>query len=301
MSGIYIYSDKPDIATEIVAFAKKTGQPCHVIACSSHEAENSKNLGADKVFFLKGETDLVESYAKPIRDLLREKGAALFMVGATPRGRDLAARVAGYMDCGMVSDVSTLTYQDGRTVTERLIYGGAVVRKESFSGFGVVTVPAGTFEPAGPGEAEIITLDVQADNRTIISSESPIVKEGVDLTSAAKIVCVGMGFENDEDMQMARNLAEALGAEMGCTRGIAEDRHWLPVERYIGLSGVVVKPDLYIGIAVSGQIQHAVGTRDSKVIVAINTDGKAPIFSLCDYGIVGDMREVVPLLTAALK
>ncbi|OPX84821.1 MAG: Acryloyl-CoA reductase electron transfer subunit beta [Pelotomaculum sp. PtaB.Bin104] len=301
MSGIYVYSDKPDIVAELVGFGRGTGENIHIIACTSVEAENCAELSADKVIFLKGDNDMVENYAKPIAELLQAEGALLFVVGATPRGRDLAARVAGYLNCGMVSDVSSVIYENGKTITKRLIYGGALVRKESFSGFGVVTVPAGIFEPSGNEKAEVVTVEVQPDKRAKIVSISPILREGVDLTAAEKIICVGMGLDKEDDMQMAKDLSQVIGAEIGCTRGVAEDRRWLPVDSYIGLSGITVKPKLLISIAVSGQIQHAVGIRDSKIIVAINTDIKAPIFSVCDYGIVGDMYEVVPMLIKALK
>ena len=116
---------------------------------------------------------------------------------------------------------------------------------------------------------------------------------------AEKVVCAGMGFESKEELKIAYDLAQALGGEVGCTRSLAEDHHWF--SNYIGLSGVRIKPRIYVGLAVSGQIQHTVGIRDSQIIVAINKDGKSPIFSDCDYGIVGDMFELAPLITAALK
>ena len=115
------------------------------------------------------------------------------------------------------------------------------------------------------------------------------------------MVCVGLGVEKEEDMQMIRDLAAVLNAEIGCTRGIAEEKHWLPHEQYIGISGAVIKPQLCLSIGISGQVQHTIGIRDSKVIVAVNNNEKAPIFKTSDYGIVGDLYEVVPLLIEELK
>ena len=144
-------------------------------------------------------------------------------------------------------------------------------------------------------------MKLKADTRVSIVETAPIVKEGVDLNKAEKVVCVGMALDKEEDLQIARDLAAVLGAELGCTRSIAEERHWLPVESYIGISGAVIKPRLYISMGVSGQIQHVYGIRDANLIVAIDINEKAPIFKAADYGIVGDLYEVVPLLTEALK
>jgi electron transfer flavoprotein alpha subunit len=110
-----------------------------------------------------------------------------------------------------------------------------------------------------------------------------------------------MGMDKAEDMKIAQDLADAIGAVIACTRGIAEERHWLPVEQYIGISGAVIKPKLYISMGVSGQVQHVFGIRDAQIIVAVDTNEKAPVFKAADYGIVGDMYEVIPALTEALK
>jgi len=123
----------------------------------------------------------------------------------------------------------------------------------------------------------------------------------VDITEARILVCVGRGLENQQDMQMVQELAEVLGAEIACTRPIAEEMHWLPEETYIGISGKQVKPDLYIGLGVSGQIQHVSGIRDARVICAINRDENAPIFEVSDLGLVGDLYTILPELIQQLK
>lgn len=300
MSGIYVYSDKLDIAAELIGFAKMSGQAAHALCFSQADADQLASMGADTVFYLKGDSPLAENYGSALADFLKNQAAELLVVGATARGRDIAARVAGYLDCGMVSDVSGLSYSDGQLSTERMMYGGAVVQSESVSGFGVVTAAAGKFSPV-TGCAEIVTVAVAADNRVTLVETAPIIKEGVDLRQASSVVCVGLGLEKEDDLQMARDLADVLQAELGCTRGIAEERHWLPVEQYIGISGAVIKPQLYLSMGVSGQVQHIFGVRDAKIIVAIDSNEKAPIFRSADYGIVGDMYEIIPLLTKALN
>jgi electron transfer flavoprotein alpha subunit len=300
MKGIYIYSDKNNLAAEIVGFAKAAGKEAYILTFDEKTAEAMNNWGADKIYLIKGDSDLAENYGKAIAELLKKEEAELFAVGATVRGRDLAARAAGYLDCAMVSDVSSVTFADGKLCTERMIYGGIMQQSEVLEGFAVITIPAGKFE-AISGATDILSVNLEADKRVSIIETAPIVKEGADISSADKIVCVGMALDKQEDLQIAKDLAEAIGAEIGCTRGVAEERHWLPIQNYIGISGVVVKPKLYLSMGVSGQIQHVFGVRDAQVIVAVDTNEKAPIFRAADYGIIGDMYEVIPLLTEALK
>lgn len=299
MAGVFVFSEQPDLAAELVTFARQTGKSCTVIAIGEDAAEKCKLFGADQILCLRGQSELVEGYAKAVAALLKERAFEIFVVGATPSGRELAARVAGYLDCGMIGDVSSAAFPEGRLVAERMLYGGALTRKEALCGCGVITVAAGAREKAVGAARGMILLDVKSDDRVTVESVSPIVREGADLSIAEKVICVGMGFERKEELRVAYDLAAALGGAVGGTRAIAEDRHWLP--HYIGLSGVKIKPRLYIGLAVSGQIQHFVGVKDAQVIVAINKDSKAPIFSACDYGIIGDVFEIAPVLTAALK
>lgn len=300
MAGIFVYSDKIAIARELISCAKAAGKEAMVIAFSQQAAEELKNSGADKVFVLQGDSQVPENYGQAVANFLQAQSAELFLVGATARGRDLAARVAGYLDCGMVSDASVVSLDDGKVTTERMIYGGAITQKEVLTGLSVVTVAAGKFTPI-EGTAEVETVAVTPDNRVTLVEQAPIIKKGVDLRVADRVVCVGLGVENEDDMQMIRDLAGVLNAELGCTRGIAEEKHWLPAEQYIGISGAVIKPQLCVSIGISGQVQHTIGIRDAKVIVAVNNNEKAPIFKTSDFGVVGDLYEIVPLLTEALK
>lgn len=302
MAGIYVYSDRSGIAAELISLARPSGKSVTVLAFTPEEAEQLAGFGADRVGLIKGDSPVVESYSQSLAEFLKGEGAELFMVGATARGRDLAARVAGYLDCGMSSDVSSFSFTDSGLVCERMMYGGAVVQTEVLAGLSVVTVPAGKCEAeVKGGSAEIVPVELTADTRVTLVDRAPIIKEGADLSCAERIACVGLGLNEETDLQMVREFAAALDAEIGCTRGVAEERHWLPAEQYIGISGAVVKPKLYISMGVSGQVQHVVGIRDAKVIVAIDSNDKAPIFRSADYGIVGDMYEIVPLLTQALK
>ena len=121
------------------------------------------------------------------------------------------------------------------------------------------------------------------------------------LAAARRIVSCGRGFKAEEDLAMANALADALGAEIACSRPLAEGTAWLSKDRYVGVSGMHVSPDIYVALGISGQVQHTSGMADSKIVVAVNNDENAPIFQISDYGIVGDIYEVVPALTAALS
>ena len=119
----------------------------------------------------------------------------------------------------------------------------------------------------------------------------------MNLAAAKVVVGVGRGLEREENLSLARDLAAAIGGEVGCSRPVAEGEKWMPRETYIGVSGVMIKPELYIACGISGQVQHMAGVNQSRVIVAINKDKSAPIFKQCDYGIVGDLSVVLPALT----
>ena len=123
----------------------------------------------------------------------------------------------------------------------------------------------------------------------------------VDLGKARRVIGIGRGLLAKEDLQMVWDLASALDAEVGCSRPIAEGEHWMDRERYVGVSGVLLKSDIYLALGISGQIQHMVGGNGAKTIIAVNKDKNAPIFQYADYGLVGDIYKVVPLLTELLK
>lgn len=309
MSGIWIYSEDNSIARQLITAGlnlKGTlNQPVGVITLSAEEAQGFVAAGADKVVVVKGDQKSPEGYAVTISDYLAKEEVSVFLVGATARGKDIAAKIAARLKTGLVTEAQTIKSVDGHIETTRLMYGGLAVATESVALPGIATIPARTFEePAADNskQGEIITLEAEAaDSRVTVNEISPIVREGADITTATKIVCVGRGLAKQEDLAIAEDLAKALDGEVACSRGIAEDYHWLPVERYIGISGQKVKPELYLSLGVSGQVQHLAGMRDSKIVVAINSNEKAPIFEAADYGIVGDLYEIAPLLTKALQ
>jgi electron transfer flavoprotein alpha subunit len=307
MSGIYIYSEDSAIARQLVTAGlnlKKTmDQPVVVVTANDADKDSFAAAGADKVVVMTSANKWPEAYAKALGELLASEQAAVVLVGGTSRGKDVAAKLASILKSGLVTDAQSIEFADGKVQTTRMMYGGLALCTETQELPAMVTVAPRTFEEpaASDNQADVVSVDVATDDRIAISDVSPIARQGVDITEAERLVCVGRGIEKQEDMKLAEELADKLGAEIACSRGIAEDYHWLPIERYIGISGQKVKPELYLSLGVSGQVQHVAGLRDSRVIVAVDSNEKAPIFQAADYGIVGDLYEVVPLLTAALK
>lgn len=303
MAGIYVYSDNLELNGELISLARTSGQEVCVITISDTDAADLTTFGPDTVFTLKGQNSIAESYTEAMAKLLTDQKASVFLVGATVRGRDIAAQVAARIKSGLVSEAGSVTFKDGAVQTVRFMYGGLTEISEFADSQVVITVPSGKFQAIKNDSVKsvMVSMTVDTDPRIKLLGSSPIVKEGADLSKAKRIVCVGMGFDKKEDLKVAEDLAAALDAEVGCTRCIAEDRGWMPAELYIGISGAVVKPELYLSLGVSGQIQHTFGVRDSKVIVGVNNNDKATIFSVADYGIVGDLYEIAPLLTEAVK
>ena len=226
----------------------------------------------------------------------------VFLVGGTLRGKQVAAYVAAKLNAGMSTDARSLKIEGDKLLSTRLLYAGLALCDEELTLPAVVTIPPRTFLPpnAATKAGAIETVKAEADGRVAISDVTTHAGTGVDIASVRKLVAVGRGFRKQEDLKLAQDLAAALNAEVACSRPVAEDEHWLPIERYVGISGHTVKPELYLAVGISGQVQHMVGARESKVIAAINNDEHAPIFEAADYGIVGDLYEVLPLLTTAI-
>lgn len=304
MAGIWIFSEDKEIAKQLLGLASSMNETVSVLTLNAEEGPELIASGANRVCVLNGQGQSPESYAAAVAELAAKEDLTALLVGATARGKDFAAKVAALLKAGLVTEAFSVELQNGSVETKRMMYGGLAVCTEVVVKPALVTVPARTFEalPQDTGRSgEVIALDVTPDHRIAVVKVEPVVRQGADITTASKIVCVGRGLEEQSDMKLAEVLGEALGAEIGCTRSIAEDYHWLPPETYIGISGQRIKPELYVSLGVSGQVQHVAGIRDSKIIVAVDMNENAPIFEAADYGIVGDLREVAPLLTEAVK
>ena len=220
---------------------------------------------------------------------------------------DFLARLAQSLDAALVPEAVSFESAEGSVVWRRPILGGKLFAKVRAKGAGpvLVSLQSGSYsaDELEKGSAPIERLDMDfagmAPDREILGVEEA-ASGGVDLSQASVIVSVGRGIGDADNMPIMEELAAALGAELGASRPVI-DNGWLPRERQVGSSGQTVTPKLYVAAGISGAIQHLVGMKGAQVIVAINKDAGAPIFNVADYGIVGDLHEVVPALTAALK
>jgi electron transfer flavoprotein alpha subunit len=314
MAGIWIFAENREQTLELLNIgghlALKMGTTLSALLPGNAEgARDYLARGADEVLLLPplaGDRSL-EAYLPVIVDAAIKAAPDVFLFSGSVRSKELAARVATRLETGLCSGCSALNYDESTKTLEmeRLAFGGAAVQKVICLTRPVMaTIPPRTFEPAAVldgREGAIRELPAPPATAVRVLERKIRARQTKDITEAKVVVAVGRGFEKPEDLAIARQLADALGGEIGCTRAISEELHWLPEELCIGLSGVQVKPDLYLGIGVSGQIQHVTGIRSAKVIAAVNKDENAPIFGVADFGIVGDLYDVAPKLLQELK
>jgi electron transfer flavoprotein alpha subunit len=255
----------------------------------------SKVLHADDVALSHG---LAENIALVIVELA--KGYSHVLAPATTFGKNFMPRAAALLDVQMISDISGVV--DGDTFERPVYAGNAIATVKSSDNLKLITVRGTTFDPvaAEGGSASVETIAAQGDKglssfvgQELSKSERP------ELTSADIVVSGGRGVGSSANFDMIEKLADKLGAAVGASRA-AVDAGYVPNDYQVGQTGKVVAPNLYVAIGISGAIQHLAGMKDSKVIVAINSDADAPIFQIADYGLVADLFEAVPELTSKL-
>ena len=243
---------------------------------------------------------LWESHAGPLAEKAKAENPVFILVEASKRGRDLAAQLAARIDAPLVTDGRNIKI-DGATVTaESLVYGGTGVKTISTSAPTVLaTIGSKDYEPVSG--VVVKQGSVTPTVGPAVTARTARPTRSFSLGDAAKVVGVGRGFAEETDLAAAHDLAAAIGAEVGCSRPIAEFFKWMPEECYIGISGQTLKPDLYIAVGISGQAQHTFGVRDAKVIVSVNKDAECPMHQNADYYIVGDWKDVLPAIVRAVK
>lgn len=229
------------------------------------------------------------------------EGVDLLLLGASKRGKDVGPRVAALLDLPFAGDIQSIERDGDDWVISRMVLSGNSLATYKMGSKCVVTFTAGTFEDAA-GEARAVSPGDIPASPVKVTGHAGAADSDFNLTSADYVVGVGRGFKAKDDIKLAEDMAAKLsGGAVGCSRPVAADLKWLGEEHWIGLSGHEIKPKVYFAAGVSGQIQHVAGIRGSKLIVAINTNPDAPIFQISDYGIVGDLYDVLPKLTAALE
>jgi electron transfer flavoprotein alpha subunit len=250
-----------------------------------------------------------DGYTAGLEQAIRSLGASLVLLPHTYQTRDFAPKLAARMNGALITDVTGIRRDGGQTAFVRPMFQGKLTADVVPLGDAphFVTFQIGSFRAdqaaRGASPAAVRGFEATIDPSAIRQKpEAPFqeAKQAVDLSQAERIVSVGRGIKGPEHLPLAQELAAALHAEIAASRPIC-DAGWLPMERQVGSSGQTVAPKLYLALGISGAIQHLVGMKGANTIVAINKDPDAPIFEVADFGIVGDLFEIVPAIIAALK
>jgi electron transfer flavoprotein alpha subunit len=315
MAELLVFSEKDDLAFELVSKGKEFSSALNMKLAAAllgekidAKANEFLAYGADKVYIAENPAlaDFnAESFAEALYQIGQQNDAKILLLPSTKRGKELGPRVAQKLGAGCVTDATSIEVKDGNLLISRYAWGGNTVAVEMIkTPHKVITVMPKTFElgakEAKQGEIVKVNLNLKAPRIRIVERQEK-VGEKVNLEDAEVLVCIGRGLEKKEDVGVIENLAKALGAEIGCTKSLCTDYQWFSEDRLVGLSGKKTGPRLVISIGISGQIQYTVGIRDARITVAINKDNQAPIFAMSDYGIVGNLYDVVPLLIERLK
>jgi electron transfer flavoprotein alpha subunit len=315
MSNVLVFTESSGTKVKGVTLeilGKLNGCTTDVVSIGDLSAEAKSELashGAQNIFCLKGanlDKYSPEGYANALKSFIDSKSYDYVFAGSTSIGKDLFPRVSGMFDAGMASEVTNFTMDGGTFAGTRPMFAGKCMAKVEISGpkpHFVTVRPNALGMPASPTAGSGTASNMDADAGEIRAVIKEIIKgasEKLDLTEANIIVSGGRAMKNSENFKILDELADVIGATVGASRA-AVDSGYAPHAMQVGQTGKTVAPSLYIACGISGAIQHLAGMRTSKVIVAINTDPDAPIFTKADYGIVGDLFQIVPILTEEFK
>jgi len=304
--SVLVFSEKKELLWEMLGKASELAEGNGIaIAAGWGNVEEYAKHGADKVFIideLDGDTTF-ESVVPALNSIIEKESVTVVMIGATKRGKEIAARLGAIQNAMGVTDCRDIRINDSAVITKRSIYGGMAILTEKITKLPViVTVPPRTFKKNELEKAAIFDrLLISRDERIKVLERRPNEVEDVNVEDADILIVVGRGVEKQEDLALFQELAEVVGGTLACTRPIAEDNKWMSPERFIGHTGKMSKAKLVFSVATSGQVQYVAGIRDAEVAVAINNDDKALIWRETDYGIIGDLYETLPALTEAFR
>ncbi|MEW9673706.1 electron transfer flavoprotein subunit alpha/FixB family protein [Ammoniphilus sp. 3BR4] len=302
-----------NVSFEALSAAQKVAEGGEIIAavfgsCDSRYVSELAQYGPNKIYLVENEKlnqYTTDAFSQALTQLWGEVNPDVVLLGHTAIGKDLAPRVAARLGLGLVSDIIDLTLEEGEIIFTRPIYSGKAFQKKTvidgkiFATIRPNNIALVQADPSLTAEQVSFTVEIK-DLRTVVKEVARKAVEGVDLSEAKVVVSGGRGVKSEEGFEPLKELARVLGGAIGASRG-ACDAEYCDYSLQIGQTGKVVTPDLYIACGISGAIQHLAGMSNTKIIVAINKDPEAPIFSIADYGIVGDLFEVVPLLTEEFK
>ncbi|ARD47954.1 electron transfer flavoprotein subunit alpha/FixB family protein [Sporosarcina sp. P33] len=302
-----------NVSFEVIAAAKKISGGGEVVAVLLGEnvqsfTEEMIHYGADRVVTVEHanlQQYTSDGFSQGFMAVYEQESPEAIVFGHTALGKDLSPKIASKLASGLISDVTSIEGEGDEAVFIRPIYSGKAFEKvRNKDGLLFITIRPNNIAPlehdsSRSGEVSSVEVDV-TNLRTIIADVVRKSTEGVDMSEAKVVVAGGRGVKSAEGFNPLKELADLLGGAVGASRG-ACDADYCDYSLQIGQTGKVITPDLYIGVGISGAIQHMAGMSNSKIIVAINKDPEAEIFKVADYGIVGDLFEVVPLMIEEFK
>jgi electron transfer flavoprotein alpha subunit len=296
------------VTFELLTAAHKLAAGGEVHAVLAGPPGISSGLAGAKVTYVTEHTAFTEYNAEALSALVADRARAggypIVLLAASAQGKDLGPRVAAKLGVPIASDALTVAADGGGVVVTHYVYAGKIIATMRLAANpAVVSLRPGSVAPESfQGESSVSNVNVDPPaSRVVVTESLRGDSRKLDLADAPVIVSGGRGLKAAENFKLVEDLAEAFGnAAVGATRAVT-DEGWRPHSDQIGQTGRQVSPDLYVAVGISGAIQHLAGMRTSRTIVAINKDKDAPIFKLADYGIVGDVFEIVPALTAALR
>lgn len=295
-------------ALESVTYGKKVanmlGITCNALTVGDAvNAEQLGQYGASTVYNVAGVSAFdSQVYTSIITDAAKQTGATVVIVANTSTGKALAGRIAVRLNAGLVSGANALPTVDGGFKVRKGVFSGKAIAEFTLSSdIKVISLTGNALAPEIMGSNVAVTpLSISAPASRITVKSVKTAEGIVPLPEAELVVSAGRGLKDPSNWGIVEELATTLGATTACSRPVA-DAHWRPHHEHVGQTGVAIRPNLYIAIGISGAIQHLAGVNNSRVIVVINKDPEAPFFKAADYGVVGDLFDVVPKLTAAVK
>ena len=312
MAGVLVFTELKDgklkkASREALSIGRKlaeaAGGDLVAFATDAAAAAEAGKYGAKKVYVAAAGPYSTEPYTAALAQVVSDVQPAVLLFGGTSDGRDLAPRLAARLGVGVASDVDRLEWTGGKLRARRPMYSGKVFSTVEVSGTpAIATTRPNAFpaEEAGGAAAEVVTFTASTDNRVkIVETKSPEAGE-ISLAEADIIVSGGRGLKEADNFKYIRDLAHAIKGAVGASRATV-DAGWIDHQHQVGQTGRVVSPNVYIAAGISGAIQHLAGMSSSKHIIAINKDPEAPIFRVADLGIVGDLFQILPVLTEEVK
>ncbi len=297
------------------ALAADTGWPLEAAVAGANVSSIANEVAQKKVAKVydveaaKLEPYTPDGFAHVLKAFLEQHPAKLVLMPHTYQVRDFVPKLATAMETTAITDAVGYRYEGGKPMFTRQMFQGKFSADVSFAGSGpcFVTFQNGSFRgdkaEAGGAAAPVEKVSFEIPDGVVRNKPQEVFKEAkqaVDLTQAEIIVSVGRGIKEQKNIELAKQLAEALGGELAASRPIC-DNGWLPMDRQIGSSGQTVAPKLYLALGISGAIQHIVGMKGARNIIAINKDSEAPIFEISDYAVVGNLFDIVPPLIEEIK